>query len=84
MLESRRRFIFDAYFLVTKNLNPFSLDRKLADKNKYEISEHACEILQAHLQGKNFLYLNGKIVLQPKVLEIITDFLTRTRTTTRN
>ena len=75
MLESRRRFLFDAYFLVTKNLNPFSLDRKLADKNKYEISEHVCEILQAHLQGKNFLYLNGKIMLQPKVLEIITDFL---------
>ena len=61
--------------LVNKNLNPFSLDRKLADKNKYETSEHACEILQAHLQGKNFLYLNGKIMLQPKVLEIITDFL---------
>ena len=77
MLESRRRFLFDAYFLVTKNLNPFSLDRKLADKNKYEISEHVCEILQAHLQGKNFLYLNGKIMLQPKVLEIITDFLNK-------
>ena len=23
--------------LLTKNLNPFSLDRKLADKNKHEI-----------------------------------------------
>ena len=30
-------FIFDAYLLVTKNLNPFSLDRKLAEKNKHEM-----------------------------------------------
>ena len=30
-------FIFDVYLLVTKNLNPFSLDRKLAEKNKHEM-----------------------------------------------
>ena len=30
-------FIFDVYLLVTKNLNLFSLDRKLADKNKHDI-----------------------------------------------
>ena len=30
-------FIFDVYLVVTKNLNPFSLDRKLASKNKYEM-----------------------------------------------
>ena len=28
-------FVFDVYLLLTKNLNPFSLDRKLADKNKH-------------------------------------------------
>ena len=28
---------FDVYMLSTKNLNPFSLDRKLADKNKHEM-----------------------------------------------
>ena len=28
---------FDVYLLVRKNLNPFFLDRKLADKNKHEI-----------------------------------------------
>ena len=28
---------FDLYMLSTKNLNPFSLDRKLADKNKHEM-----------------------------------------------
>ena len=30
-------FIFDIYLLLTKNLNPFSLDRKLADKAKHEM-----------------------------------------------
>ena len=30
-------FIFDIYLLVTKNLNPFSLDRNLGDKNKHEM-----------------------------------------------
>ena len=30
-------FIFDFYMLMTKILNPFSLDRKLADKNKHEM-----------------------------------------------
>ena len=30
-------FIFDINLLYTKNLNPFSLDRKLGDKNKHEM-----------------------------------------------
>ena len=30
-------FIFDVYVLITKNLNPFSLDRKLTGKNKHEM-----------------------------------------------
>ena len=30
-------FVFDMYLLVTKNLNPFSLDRKVADKMKHEM-----------------------------------------------
>ena len=66
---------------MTKNLNPFSLDRKLTDKNKHEMIymlwkdcmpakfyRHICK-------EKNPFYLNSKNVLQPKVLEIITDFL---------
>ena len=36
---------------------------------------HATKILQTHLQIKKFLYLNGKNVLQPKLVEIIIDFL---------
>ena len=74
-------FVFDVHLLITKNLNPFSLDTKLAHKTKQEMIymlwkkcmpqkfyKHICK-------GKNFLYLNGKNVLQPKVLKIITDFL---------
>ena len=29
-------FIFDVYLLITWNLNPFSLDRKLSNKNKHK------------------------------------------------
>ena len=36
---------------------------------------HVGEILLTHLQGKNFLYLNGKNVLQPKVFKIINEYL---------
>ena len=74
-------FIFDVFLLVTKNLNPFSLDRKLADKNKHEMiymlwKECMPRNLYRHIcKDQNFLYLNGKNVLQPKVLEIIHDYL---------
>ena len=34
---NKENFIFDIYLLVTKNLNLFSLDRKLGDKNKHEM-----------------------------------------------
>ena len=30
-------FVFDVSLLLTKNFNPFSLDRKLADKTKHEM-----------------------------------------------
>ena len=74
-------FIFDVYLHVTKNLNPFSLDRKLADKNKHEMmymlwKECMPRNFYRHIyKEQNFLYLNGKNVLQSKVLEIIHDFL---------
>ena len=74
-------FIFDIYLLVTKNLNPFSLDRKLADKSKHEMiymlwKECMSRNFYRHICKKqNFLYLNGKSVLQPKGLEIIHEFL---------
>ena len=74
-------FIFDVYLLITKNLNQFSLDKKLADKTKHKMiymlwKECMQQKFYKHIcKEKNFLYLNGKNVLQPKVFEIITDFL---------
>ena len=76
-----KNFIFDVCLLVTKNLNPFSLDRKLNHKNKHEmIYMHWKEcMLQRFCQhickAKHFLYLSGKNVLQPKVSETISEFL---------
>ena len=76
-----KNFIFDVYLLLTKNLNPFSLNRKHADKTKHdmiymlwkecmrsEFYRHVC-------LEKSFPYLNGKNVLQPKVLEVISEFI---------
>ena len=74
-------FVFIVYLLVTKNINPFSLDRKLVDKTKHEMTymlwkECMPQKFYRHIyKEKNFLYLNGKDVLQPKVLKIITEFL---------
>ena len=76
-----KNFIFDVHLLLTKNLNPFSLDRKLAEKTKHEMiymiwKEYMPTAFCKHIcKGKNFLYLNGKNVLQPKVLDIISEFI---------
>ena len=61
-------FIFDVCLLVTKNLNPFSLDRKLSDENKHEMiymlwKECMPEKFYKHIcKENNFLYLNRKNV----------------------
>ena len=74
-------FIVDVYLIITKNVNPFSLDRKLADKNKHKMiymlwKECMPAKFYRHIcKEKNFLYLNGKNVLQTKVFEIITNFI---------
>ena len=62
---------------MTKNLNPFSLDRKLSYQNKHEIIYMVwkeCmpgEFYKYISLKENFLYLNGKNVLCPKVSDII-------------
>ena len=74
-------FTFDVYLLVTRNLNPFSLDRTFGDKNKHEMiymlwKECAPQRFYQHIyKEKNFVFLNRKNVLQSKVSEIITNFL---------
>ena len=75
------KYIFNIYLLVTKNLNPFSLDRKLNDRNKHEMiymlwKECMPQRFYKHIcKEKNFLYISGKNVFQPKLSEIIIDFL---------
>ena len=74
-------FFFDVCLLVTKNLNPFSLNRKLNNQKKHEMiymlwKECMTQKFYKHIcKEKNFLYLNDENVLQPKVFKIITDFL---------
>ena len=74
-------FIFDVYLLMTINLNPFLLNRKLNDPNKHEMiymiwKECMPAVFYKHIcQEENFIYLNGKNVLQPKVSETIMSFL---------
>ena len=76
-----KNFIFDVYLLLTKNLDPFSLDRKLTDKTKHEMiymlwREYILiEYYKFICEENNFLYLIGKNVLQLKVLQIIADFI---------
>ena len=67
--------------LVIKHLNSFSLERKLGGKNKHEViyiiwKEFMPQAFYRHIcKEKNFLYINGENLLQPKVSEIITEFL---------
>ena len=79
-------FVFDVYLLLTKNLNPFSLDRKLADKNKYEMIYmpwRECIPLKfyKHLcKEQNFLYLNGKMCFSRKLSVLLMILLGKTKT----
>ena len=50
-------FVFDIYLLLTKNLNTFSLDRKLSDKTKHEMVymlwKELCQLVFINLSAKN-------------------------------
>ena len=68
-------FIFDVYLMVTKNLNPFLLDRKLGNKNEHKMiymlwKECIPQRFYQHIcKEKNFLYLNGKKCVATKNIE---------------
>ena len=70
-------FILDVYVLIVKNLNPFSLNRKLSDKTKHEMVYmlwRECipsEFYRYICEEKNFIYLNGRDVGQPGGLKIV-------------
>ena len=76
-------FTFDTITLVTKSINPFSLERKIVDvKNrdiiymlwdeciKKSFYKHICE-------NDDFVYLNGKNVLYSKTAQIVLDYLSK-------
>ena len=74
-------FILDVYVLLVKNLNPFSLSRKVTDKTKHEMVYmlwRECvpsEFYRYICEEKNLIYVNGQDVGQPGVLEIVGGFI---------
>ena len=76
------KILYSAFFaLVTKNLNPFLLDRNISDLNKQEMIYmlwKECvpvEFYKYTCLEENFVYLNGKNVLYPNVSEIVLNFI---------
>ena len=76
-----RNFVFDTFILLTKNLNPFSLERKFAELKNREIiymfwEDCVEESFYRHVcERENFLYLNGKNVLYPRSAEIVWSYV---------
>ena len=74
-------FILDAYVFLAKNLNPFSLTKKISDKTKHEMVYmlwRECiptDFYRYICEEKNFIYLNGRDVGQPGALEIVGNFI---------
>ena len=72
--------MFDVYVLLTKNLNPFSLDQKFSDQNKHEMIYMLWkECIQSDFykfvcRQEHFICQGGKSVLYPKFLEIVWKF----------
>ena len=76
-----RNFCFDVHVLLTKNLNPFSLERKILDQNKHEATymiRKEClppEFYKFICKQENFSYLNRKNVLHPRIADIVWRFI---------
>ena len=74
-------FTLDVYVLLVKNLNPFSLTRKITDKTKHEMVYmlwRECipsEFYKYICKEKKFIYLNGRNVNQSHVLDIVGNFI---------
>ena len=77
------------HILLVKNLNPFSLHRKISDKFKQEMIYtlwRECiptEFYGYICQEENFKYLNGRDVSQPGVLEIVGRFIDQDKSNLR-
>ena len=74
-------FILDIFVLPVKNLNPFSLSRKVSDKTKHEMFDmvwRECipvDFYRYICEENNFIYLNGRDAAHPGVLEIVGKFI---------
>ena len=76
-------FTFDTITLLTKNINPFSLERKIVDVKNRDVLYmlwHECieKTFYKHICEKdNFVYLNSKNVLYSKTAQIVLDYLNK-------
>ena len=72
-------FTFDTITLLTKNINPFSLDRKIVDDIIYMLWDVCIEkTFYKHIcENNNFIYLNSKNVLYSKTAQIVLDYLNK-------
>ena len=72
-----RKFVFDIYVLMVKNLNPLFLERKLTSQSKHEMLYMLCKdcipnyFYKLICKKENFSYFNGKNLLHPKVSNIV-------------
>ena len=76
-------FMFDTITLLTKNINPFSLERKIVDAKNRDIIYMLCDeciekTFYTHIcENDNFIYLHGKNVLYSKTAQIVSDYLNK-------
>ena len=76
-----RSFIFDVYVLTTKNMNPFSLEQQILDVKRREMIQMFWEdcnkpkFYKHNCKPDNFLYLNGKNVIYPRVADIVLKYI---------
>ena len=74
-------FTFDIITLLTKNISPFSLERKIVDvKNREVISMLLDEFIEKsfykHIcENDNFIYLKRRNVLHSKTAQFVLDYL---------
>ena len=76
-------FTFDTITLLTKNINPFLLERKIVDAKNRDIiymlwDECIKKTFYKHIcENDNFIYLSSKNVLYSKTAQIILDYFNK-------
>ena len=74
-------FTFDIITLLTKNISPFSLERKIVDVKNREViymllDEFIEKSFYKHIcENDNFIYLKRRNVLHSKTAQIVLDYL---------